>query len=532
MRAADVWARFEILAARHANRVAVIDGTGETTWAELVDEAGHVAAGLTDLGVRAGDRVGAFEPNRTRWLTFWLGACRVGASLVGLNTRFRKVELDHLLQTADVRVLLCPDGFLGIDTVGLMASLDQCPPLVVDGDASGFAGMAIGWRELVERHVVAPTPAAISDMSGTEWCVGFTTSGTTGFPKIAIHDHHSTLSHADVVVESCGLDASSVALVALPLCGVFGFTTMLPTLLAGGTVVLHETWDPGEVARAVTTHDVTFMNGADDMILDVVEHPDFEPATTWTVAHFADFTNAADRCVQRAVEVTGARLRPSGVYGSSEGFALMSRWPASDTDTNRARNGGRLNSETYAVRARDPESGDLLPFGTPGELEFRGANYISTYLNNPEATAAAFTDDGWFRSGDLGEVLDDRTFVYLARMGDSLRLRGFLCDPSEIEHHLELREEVDLAQVVAVTQAGVGDVAVAFVRTSAGLDGSAELRASLTEHCRAGLANYKRPAWIEFVTEFPVTEGANGVKIRKVELRARATELIEDPPLG
>ena len=512
---------------RLGDRAAVIDAAGETTWAELMDEAARVAVGLARMGVSPGDRVAAFEPNRTRWLMFWLGACRVGASLVGLNTRFRKVELDHLLQTADAQVLLCPDSFLGIDTPGLMSSLEACPPLIVDGDERGFSGEAISWHDLVEDPHAEPIASAAPPMSGAEWCVGFTTSGTTGFPKIAIHDHHSTLSHADVVIESCDLGPASVALVALPLCGVFGFTTMLPTLLAGGTVVLHETWDPGDVARTISDHGVTFMNGADDMIIDVVDHPDFEPATTWTTAHFADFTNAADACVRRAVEVTGGRLRPSGVYGSSEGFALMSRWPESDTDVDRSRNGGRLNSEAYAVRARDPDSGELVAFGEPGELEFHGANYISTYLNNPEATTAAVTDDGWFRSGDLGQVIDDRTFVYLARLGDSLRLRGFLCDPSEIEHHLELRPEVDLAQVVAANQPGVGDVAVAFVRTSRGIAGNSDLRTFLTEHCAAGLANYKRPAWVEFVDEFPVTEGANGVKIRKIELRERATEVVE-----
>ena len=114
--------------------------------------------------------------------------------------------------------------------------------------------------------------------------------------------------------------------------------------------------------------------------------------------------------------------------------------------------------------------------------------------------------------------------MFLARLGDSLRLRGFLCDPAEIERHLEGHPAVQLAQVVGAHREGEGDVAVAFVQPTPDTTVSSE---DLTEHCRHGLANYKRPAHIELVTEFPVTEGPNGTKIRKVELRDRAQQLLD-----
>lgn len=538
-----VWQRFAAVAERRPDHPALVDAPGtsvDLTHEQLLVEATAVARGLAAVGVGHSTNIGIFEPNRSRWLAAWLGAARLGANVVGLNTRFRTAELDHLLGVAGIEVLVAPETFLGVDPPALFASLERCPHLVVDGEATPFVDRelaATSWAELTggadSKGGAGDTPEPSGGLD--DLTIGFTTSGTTGFPKLACHTQRSLLHHSDRVIEAYGLDESSVAFVALPLCGTFGFNTAIPTLLAGGTVVLDDTWDAGRAARRVASHDVTFMNGSDDMILAMVDHPDFERATTLRVGAYADFTNQGPTCVAAVEERTGGRFRIAGTYGSSEGFALMCRWDGDSID-DRARNGGPLVDSDYRVQVCDPNAsgddfGTPLPHGEPGELWFQGENYIHGYLNNPEADARAFTTDGWFRSGDLGYTIDDHTFVFQARLGDSLRLRGFLCDPSEIEHHLETHDLVDLAQVVGATVPGEGDVAVAFVRlvddaldqTSAALD---QTQAALEAHCRSGLANYKRPAHFEFVTEFPVTDGPNGVKIRKVELRDRAQALL------
>jgi fatty-acyl-CoA synthase len=350
-----------------------------------------------------------------------------------------------------------------------------------------------------------------------------------------MHSQAQTLAHLDAVAAHYRLSAETVHLDPLPFCGAFGYTSAMATLLAGGTVVTHETWHPDTAARAIEEHRVTYCNGSDDMLLALFASEDFSAErTTWTDGGFADFTNAAAEVVAVADGVARGRLRLTGLYGSSEGFALMSAWARNAELEQRAKGGGHLVGAEMAVRCCDPDSGIVLENGDRGELQFRGPNLIDGYLNNPEATARAFTDDGWYRSGDLGYTVaeDDRGhqgFVFLARLGDSLRLRGFLCDPAEIENHLETHEAVELAQVVGVTQPGTGDVAVAFVRLDPHCGGEAD-EAALLQHCRSGLANYKRPARIVVVDEFPVTDGPNGVKIRKVDLRTRAAALVEERP--
>ena len=163
----------------------------------------------------------------------------------------------------------------------------------------------------------------------------------------------------------------------------------------------------------------------------------------------------------------------------------------------------------------------VLANGVDGELCFRGPVVLRRYLGDDAATAAALAADGWFRSGDLGRLTGDGGFEFLARLGDSLRLRGFLVDPAEIEQRLEKHPAVELAQVVAAERPGRGQVAVAFVRLSRPVT-----EEDLRRHCAAGIADFKVPERIVAVEEFPTVDGPNGVKILKRDLRMMAQQLV------
>jgi fatty-acyl-CoA synthase len=156
----------------------------------------------------------------------------------------------------------------------------------------------------------------------------------------------------------------------------------------------------------------------------------------------------------------------------------------------------------------------------------RGYNVMAGYLGNPGATAAALTPDGWFRTGDLGSTRE-HGFLFTSRLRDSLRLRGYLVDPAEIEEYLASHGAVAAAQVVGVQQPGRGDVAVAFVRRGPG-PGVSE--AELLTWCRRGLAGYKVPERIVLVDDFPMTHGPNGAKVQKVALRGMAEALLNERP--
>jgi fatty-acyl-CoA synthase len=175
------------------------------------------------------------------------------------------------------------------------------------------------------------------------------------------------------------------------------------------------------------------------------------------------------------------------------------------------------------VRVRDPESGRLLAHGGQGELEFLApGSRMAGYHGNPDATRQAFTDDGYYRSGDLGYTLADGRFVFLARMGDALRLGGFLVSPAEIEDVVQQAPGIAACQVVGVPGAG-GLVPVAFVLLQ---DGAALDEPAVLAHVGARLARYKVPARVFPLQAFPVTPGANATKIQKGKLRDMAEALL------
>jgi fatty-acyl-CoA synthase len=227
--------------------------------------------------------------------------------------------------------------------------------------------------------------------------------------------------------------------------------------------------------------------------------------------------------MRKAEDRSGLRL--VGLYGSSECFALMAARSPSEPIEARSLPGGRPISSAIAFRVVELESGAPVPLGKTGELQLRGYNVMPGYLNNEQATAQSFTSDGWFRTGDLAYAQDDG-FVFLSRIGDGLRLRGYLVDAGEIETFLCRHPAVSAAQVVGVRRQGEGDVAVAFVLADREIS-----EAELLSYCRDGIANYKVPRRIVRIDEFPVIDGPNGTKIRKATLREHASRILNSTPI-
>ena len=259
-------------------------------------------------------------------------------------------------------------------------------------------------------------------------------------------------------------------------------------------------------------------------LLEAADSPaDFAPCKLFG---FANFSPAVTSLLEQAER---NHLALTGLYGSSELQALVAAQPthaaAGDLSV-RYVAGGKLIHPEARVRTTDPSNGQVLAFGESGEIEISSPSLMVGYLDNPEATAKAITTDGFFKTGDLGYAISAQQFVFQARMGDSMRLSGFLVNPAEIEQTVESLPGVKACQVVGGT-IGTKTLPVAFVILHEGAQADP---VGWTASCKRDMAGFKVPVLFEIVTSFPSVESANAVKIQKNKLRDMADALLAKRP--
>jgi fatty-acyl-CoA synthase len=295
-------------------------------------------------------------------------------------------------------------------------------------------------------------------------------------------------------------------------------------LAGGGSVLLEPRFDAKKVLADMERFAVTHVVGGDDMLAQLMDAWESGMRSSVRRGGIGDHNGRAAEFIAWAQDTWGAAI--GGVYGSSEIFALTATWPADLELGLRQRGGGVPVSAAIEVRIADPDSDAPLAVAVTGEIQVRGYNVLDAYLGRPGLLEAAFTGDGWFRSGDLGRLEPDGVgFVYVGRDSDALRLRGFLVEPKEIADFLADQPDVLAAQVVGAPGPTDSAVAVAFVRLAA--TGSVTVD-DLIAACRKELAPYKVPALIEIVESFPLVEGANGAKVKTAELRTQARALLAE----
>lgn len=499
---------------------------GETTWSfAALDSFGRsLARGLAGLGIGPGDLIGLWLPNGPAYLGFLLAIARLGAIAVAVNTRFRALEIGDILARSGARLLALDPGFRGADVPGVLAAmpsgaLDGIEAIVACGP--GDLGTPPSGAGVYDLATLAAGPMLDRELGGPDSGVAiFTTSGTTRAPKFVLHGQSGIVRHAHDVAARFGLDAPDAAsLQALPLCGVFGFAQAMACLAAGRPMALMVSFDADEAVRLVAHHRLTHAIATDEMLDRMLTSAGTgDGLKSLRFAGYASFVQGTRADLVQRLESAGTRL--VGLFGMSELLALYAAQQPGDPIESRARPGGFPVAADGAIRVVDPATGRPCATGEPGMLELKGPSAMLGYYGDPAATAEAITPDGYVRTGDLGHAVGDGSFVFLSRMGDALRLGGFLVSSREIEAELEADPAVAQAQVVGIPGSG-GAKPVGFVVLK---PGAAFDEAGLIRWCANRLARYKVPARIFVLDSFPATAGPNGTKIQRGRLRDMAME--------
>jgi len=507
-----------------AQSIAFIDGEQPISCQAFRDLCERTTNWLLAQDVQPGDRVAVWLVNRLEWLALLFGLARLGAILVAVNTRFRSEEITQLLSKSGARFLVLQQSFRSID---FAAILDGVPAtalpaleglfMLADDAASAHTLLSVLLGLPVRRF--APTVGALPELATDlqQPVILFTTSGTTKGPKLVMHPQRTLRGHAHDCARAFGLDQPGAVMLAMvPWCGVYGLMTALSAFAGGAPIVLMDAFDAPRAVQLLKQYSVTHAFGSDEIfsrIMEVIaesaEQRPFPAARCFGFGAFtSSFTAQALRAWQRGLPLLG-------MYGSSEVLSLFAVQPASLPVEQRIEGGGQPVCPAAKVRIRDAKDPTrLLPPGHSGEIEISAPSNFIGYFGDDEATTAAVREDGFFRTGDLGYLREDGSFVFQTRIGDAIRLGGFLVNPVDIETVLKQLNGVGDAQVAAVEINGALRVVAFVIRAT----GSAVAATTLIEQMRARVAPFKVPARLWFVDSYPVTHSANGVKTQRNKL--------------
>lgn len=508
------------LAARHGRQTALVFGETTQSFEDLSERSRSIAAGLQRRGVGPGDTVALWLLNEPDWLAVFFACARLGAVTLAVNTRFRSTELVDMIGRTRPKAIFYPPRLGSVSFADLVAEAVgavSVPPVleVVAGPDAGPGALTL--RDLMDR----PGALLAADLTPADGAVMFATSGTTSAPKFVLHPHRSIVDHArNVAADFFMTDAESVMLQALPYCGVFGFCQAMAALAGGRPSVVMDKFDPGMAGELIAAYRVTHFNATDEMLTAIAGTSSPEMRSSLRLIGAASFNRGPETLAGLAAD---HGLPIVGLYGMSEVQALYARRDLGDPPETRFCGGGTPVSPAAAIRVRDPGTGDVLKAGESGELELRGPSLLTAYFGDPAATAAAMTEDGFVRTGDLGHLDEEGAFTFESRMGDALRLGGFLVNPDEISSFIESIDDVVACVVVGVRADG-RQRAAAFVNIRKGAAFDPE---SALSQCRDHLAPFKVPVILHALDEFPVADSPNGVKIQRGELRRVAGELLE-----
>jgi fatty-acyl-CoA synthase len=284
--------------------------------------------------------------------------------------------------------------------------------------------------------------------------------------------------------------------------------------VTGARQVLTETFDPRESLALIEKERATILHGFDTHFKDLLEAQARAPRDLSSVRTgiLASGMSSSFPIARKARKVFGPLV--SG-YGMSE-FGVGAAIGFLGSTEEQSVEASGFPAPGYEIKVIDPETGGEQPTGTPGEILVRGYTVMQGYYRKPEETAKTIDGDGWVHTGDMGLIREDGHLRFMGRYKDMLKIGGENVDPMEVEAYLMGHPAVNLAAVVALPDARLSDVGVAFVRRE---PGAALTETEVIHYCRGKIASFKIPRHVIFVDDFPMTGSG---KIQKVKLREEA----------
>jgi malonyl-CoA/methylmalonyl-CoA synthetase len=456
--------------------VVLRSGDRELTRDQLRVEAGQAAGGLVAAGVAPGDRVGIYAASTLDWVIAYLGVQRAGGCVVPMNPDYHASEAQHILTDSD-------------------------PTLVIADAPRAAIVQSLGRRVIPLEELPSGSVPAMPALTPDSPAAILYTSGTTGRPKGAVLDHGGFLAQARGAIEVWRWTPSDILVHALPLFHLHGLGMGLHgTLLSGARATLVPFTPPAVVAELTRDDAIrgTMFFGVPSMYQRLCDWLEFNSTDLSHVRLFVSGSAPLPPALfERCRRLLGQP--PVERYGITEGGIVVTN---------------PIDGPRQAGRVGYPFPGVELKLGELDEVLLKGGQVFTGYWRNPKATEEAFTDDGFFRTGDVGEIGDDGTLAIRGRLKELIITGGFNVYPREVELVLETHPEVEEVAVAGVPSEAWGEEVTAFVVPK---NGGELVESDLIAFARERLATYKCPRRIVVVERLP--RNAMG-KIERSKLKA------------
>ena len=487
------------------------------TYQELWDQVEEVAKSLLAFGVKKGDRVGIWAPNRFEWVLVQFATARTGAIMVNINPAYKASALKYALEQSKIDILIASHYFRKTDYVEILNHVrPDCEypkrTIIMEKDWDKFieAGKKVTSEELAEREATLQ----FDDPINIQY-----TSGTTGYPKGATLTHHNILNNGFFIGERLNYTEKDRVCIPVPFYHCFGMVLANLACVTHGScmVIPGEAFDPDTTMQTVQKEKCTSLYGVPTMFIAELEHPNFD---NYNFSSLRTGIMAGSPCPIETMKMVQTKMNMTEVtvcYGMTETSPVSTQSKCDDPLQKRVSTVGTVHPH-LEVKIVNPETGLIVPRGKEGELCTRGYSVMLGYWEMPEDTAKVLDKNGWMHTGDLA-IMDNEGYVKISgRIKDIIIRGGENISPREIEEFLMTHEAVADVQVIGVPDLKYGEEVMAWVKLRGGFETSGD---ELKAYCKGQIATFKIPKYWKFVDEFPMTVSG---KIRKVEMREISTK--------
>ncbi|KAM9371217.1 medium-chain acyl-CoA ligase ACSF2, mitochondrial [Phaethornis superciliosus] len=502
------------------------------TFAQLKEEVDRAAAGLLALGLKKGDRLGMWGPNKYEWVLMQFATAQAGIILVSVNPGYQALELEFVLKKVGCKALVFPTQF---KTQKYYDILKQSCPELEKSSPGGIKSKRLPDLSIVITvdsklpgtfHMDEVMQAGDSShmkqlraVQGTLSCnepinIQFT-SGTTGSPKGATLSHRNIVNNANLIGQRLGITEQDYRCgIPAPLYHCLGSVggCMVMALHGSSCIFSSPSFEAKAALEAVSREKCSFLFGTPTMFIDMLSQPNFD---SYDLSSLRGGVIAGSPVPPEVMKTMITKMHmPEAVvaYGTTENSPVTFMGFPNDSIDRKTETVGYVFPHTEA-KIEDPETGKPVPLNSPGELQVRGYCVMLGYWGEPDRTNEVITKDGWYKTGDLASLDEHGYCRIIGRCKDMIIRGGENIYPSEIEQFLHTHPKVEEVQVVGVKDSRMGEEVCACIRVRAGQDCTEE---EIKAFCRGKISHFKIPRYVVFVGQYPLTISG---KIQKFKLR-------------